>query len=129
MKHTQKIVLALATVLTLGLSAGYGFAQGKPGNGPKYGMMADAGAAQEYCCMHEGTSCPMHDLLTLAEIKVEKTKTGAAVQFSAKDAAKVAEVQALADKLAGHMKAGDCPMMRNKGDAVHGYHHGKPMAK
>jgi hypothetical protein len=118
MKSTRKLAIALVTVLLLALSATYSLAQGKPGPGPRH-PMADAGAVQEHPCIYE-----MHDLLAIADLKVEKTKSGAALQLSAKDPTKVSEVQSLADKFAEHVKSGVCPM-KEKGAMMHGHQHGR----
>lgn len=129
MKHSSKLAVALLTVAIIGLSATYSLAQPRPDAGPKHTVMGDAGAVHEHPCMHDGAKCPLHELLAIAELKVEKTKNGAALQLTAKDPAKVSEVQSLADKLAAHVKEGGCEMMKDKGAALHGHHHGQPVGK
>jgi hypothetical protein len=73
---------------------------------------------------HAEMHCPMTQLAGLADVKVEKTKTGATLQLTAKDPSKTAEVQTLADKLAEHMKAGGCPMEKSGPGMMQGHQHG-----
>ena len=134
MKVSQQITISIFTVLLLGLLTAYGLAQPKSGApAPKAVATTDAGVASA-CgkgpCTHGGMDCPMHSLSALADVKVEKTKTGASLQLTAKDLAKVSDVQALAEKLGAHLRAGDCPMkdcaMMKGGDGhPHGHHHGQ----
>lgn len=139
MKLANQFMIASVTALGLGLVTAY--AQPKPGPADKKApaaeacpcasagqcpagckcgpcaMGADAGAVcAPGACPQASAECPMPDLASLAEVKVEKTKTGAALQLTAKDAAKIAEVQAMAAKMAELMKSGGCcPMMRGHG--------------
>lgn len=146
MKLANQFMIASATALGLGLMTAY--AQPKPGPADKKpatpaaeacpcasagqcppgcrcgpcAMASDAGVAcRGEACGHAGMDCPMANLSGLADLKLEKTKSGAVIQLTAKDAAKVAEVQALAAKMAEHMKSGGCCPMMHGG---HGHPHG-----
>lgn len=120
MQRTRKLVVSLTIAAAFGLSfATYSLAQGGPGPGRKHGMMADGGAGHPHACRHECEKCPVQQLSSLADLKVEKTKSGATVQFSAKDPTKVGEVQSLAEELVALLKAGSCPMME-KGGQLYG---------
>ncbi len=126
MQRTRRFAASLIVAAAFALSlTTYSLAQGGPGPGHKHGMMADAGAGHRHACMHEGAKCPLQQLLAIADLKVEKTKSGAALQLSAKDPNKLAEVQKLAEELAAHLKSGACPMMDDTSRAFPG----KPMSK
>ena len=114
--HVHRLATGFMVASALALSVvTYSMAQGRPGMGPhKHGMMEDAGAGHRHASMHGAEKCPLQQLLSLAELKVERTKGGAAVQLSAKDPAKVAEVQSLADEFAAHLKSDGCPFMKEK---------------
>jgi len=70
----------------------------------------------------------MGKLASLADLKVENTKSGASIQFVAKDTKNLAEVQALAARVVEKIKSGDCLMMRGGANHPHGPHHGQMMA-
>jgi hypothetical protein len=137
MKLSNQMVVAAVIGIAFSLIAGYGLAQGKPAAPEKKpaaqsAASADAGPSQA-CphdeCKHGGMHCPMSALSALAEVKVEKTKTGASLQITAKDQGKLSEVHALAEKIAEHIKTGECPMMKGDQAHPHGHHHGHPPAK
>jgi hypothetical protein len=65
---------------------------GKGGGCP---MMAEKGEA----------GCSMEQAATLADVKVENTKTGANIVFVAKDAANLQKVQEFAKELAAHINS------------------------
>jgi len=90
------------------------------------GMASDAGTCGGHG-KHADMHCPMTQLAGLADVKVENTKAGAMLQLTAKDPSKAGEVQALASKLAEHLKAGGCPMEK-PGHDMQGHHHGAPSA-
>lgn len=127
MKPWTGFGFAVAFTIAIGLVSAYGLAQpkpGAPGKAPATGMACDAGTCGGHG-KHGDMHCPMTDLAGLVDVKVEKTKTGATLQFTAKDPSKTAEVQAMADKLAEHMKAGGCPMEKSgHGMMMHGHQHG-----
>jgi hypothetical protein len=116
MKLSSRITLFGLALALSGSFAAYGLAQPKPVS------HSDAGTPPGSC--HMGMDCPMNSLATLADVKLEKTKTGASLQFTAKDVTKVSEVQALVEKMSEHMKNGGCPMMKGKGGPEHAHEHG-----
>jgi hypothetical protein len=91
------------------------------------GMACDAGMCGGHG-KHADMHCPMTQLASLADVKVENTKTGATLQLTAKDPSKAGEVQALAGKLAEHLKAGGCPMEKSGPGMMPGHQHGAPSA-
>lgn len=96
------------------------------------GKAGDAGVAcPSGACKHgqmNAMDCPMGKLASLADLKVENTKSGATIQVVAKDMKKLAEVQALAAKVVEKVKSGHCPMMEGAEYHEHGPHHGHMMA-
>jgi hypothetical protein len=96
------------------------------------GKAGDAGAAcPGGACKHDQMSamdCPMGKLASLSDLKVENTKSGASIQFVAKDTKNLAEVQALAAKVVEKVKSGHCPMMHGAEQHEHGHHHRHMMA-
>jgi hypothetical protein len=136
MKLSYPFVVATGIGIAFSLIAGYGLAQGRPAapekNTAPAAANADAGLPQacpHYECKYGVASCPMSALSALAEVMVERTRTGASLQITAKDPGKLSEVQALAEKVAEHIKAGECPMMKGAQSHPHGHHHGHPPAK
>jgi hypothetical protein len=88
----------LILVAAFGL-LGYSIAEAKPGS-------------MHGACKHADKDCPMHAVSELADLKVEKTKSGASLVFTVKDAAKLAELQALVEKMGEHMSAKGCGMSK-----------------
>jgi hypothetical protein len=136
MKVSNHAAAAAGATLLFSMITAYAWAQGKPAPAEKKpapaAAHADAGAGPACArgdCKHGEGYCPMADLHALVDVKVEKTKTGAVVQLTAKDPAKVAEVQALAEKITEHMKSGSCGMEEGAGHAHGpGHHPGHPPA-
>jgi len=124
MKLSNTIAFLALTLAICGSFAAYGLAQPKPVASDKHAATSDAGT-RPGSCMHTGMDCPMNSLAALADVKVEKTKTGATLQITAKDVTKVLEVQMLVEKVSEHMKAGGCPMMKGKAGPQHGHEHGE----
>jgi hypothetical protein len=122
MKRSNKVTVFLLVALACGSLSAYGLAQPKPMADKR--AMSDAGTPPN-SCMHNGMDCPMRSLAELADVKVEKTKTGATLQITAKDIAKLSEVQVLVEKMGEHMKAGGCPMMKGKNGPHHDHEHGE----
>lgn len=124
MGHIGRFATSITIAAALALSVvTYSLAQGGPGTGHKHGRMGDGGAGPRHACIHHADKCPLHQLLSIAELKVERTKGGAALQLSAKDPAKVAEVQSLAEEFAAHLKSDGCPFMKQNPPPV------KPLGK
>jgi hypothetical protein len=81
--------------------------------GPKkqHGMHGDCmqGDGMHGDCMHgkgmDSGECPMMGLAGTAQLRVENTKDGVLLRWSAKDPSKVQEVQRLAAELAKHFEA------------------------
>lgn len=118
MKRAHLIGLVLPAILCLLVVAG-GAAQPKPEKGAP---SPNAPAA----CAH-AHHCPMRQLHELADVKAEKSREGSILSFRAKDPAKLQEVQALVEKLAGcatgeaakHGKCAECEAhghMMHRGD-------------
>lgn len=157
MRSSKQTIAGALVASALALVSAYALAQTKPTTRPKGPppAMADAcpcakagqcaagcscgpcaatkaGDAGVACptgtCKHGAMACPMGELASLAEVKLENTKSGAAIQFVAKDTKKLAEVQALAAKVVEKIKSGDCPMMQGGANHPHGPHHGHMMA-
>lgn len=156
MRRSKQTIVGVLVASVLALVSAYALAQAKPATPAKgpppavadacpcakagqcaagcscgpcaAGKASDAGiACPAGACKHGAMACPMGELASLADVKLENTKSGAAIQLVAKDIKKLAEVQALAAKVVEKIKSGDCPMMQGGADHAHGPHHGRMM--
>lgn len=153
MKSSKQTFVGVLVASALALVSAYALAQAKPSAPPKgpppamaescpcakAGQCAagcncgpcaagKAGDASLACpdgpCKHGAMACPMGELASLADIKLENTTTGATMQFVTKDVKKLTEVQALAAKVVEKLKSGGCPMMQGGANRPHGPDHG-----
>lgn len=156
MRSSKQTIVGALVASALALVSAYALAQAKPTTPPKGPQPAtadacpcakagqcaagcscgpcaaakagDAGlACPAGACKHGAMACPMGELASLADVKLENTKSGATIQFVAKDTKKLAEVQTLAAKVVEKIKAGGCPMMEGGANHPHGGHHGPMM--
>jgi hypothetical protein len=75
--------------------------------------------------MHMGSGeCPMHELASIADAKIEPTPQGAVIRLTAKRSEDIAKVQELAQHVAGCMTGSECMMHEH---AAHGHGHGGMM--